>query len=223
MLGSLSLSARNNFFCGSLLLLFFPNPPFLDGSAFFRCFFGVRRKEFFLFRRLMSGLGRVLVWFWAEIGQDNVLTFLFFFRYDKYMKNLGGHNSYEKRSHLRKERFFQRRFAPYSNRSLQKIRRRQRLYRRPYLCRQLCLGEVGKTPRPAKASQRYKFMLGNGHYSRPFTLFQRTPRIYQVYAKAEHCGQTDHDSHRTKGGFTVKVVFYCRISKELLYYQGGTK
>lgn len=136
LLGSLFLFSRNNFFCGSLLLLFFPNPPFLDGSAFFRCFFGVRRKEFFLFRRLMSGLGRVLVWFWAEIGQDNVLTFLFFFCYDKYMKNLGGHNSYEKRNHLRKECFFQRRFAPHSNRSLQKIRRRQRLYRCPYLCRQ---------------------------------------------------------------------------------------
>lgn len=69
----------------------------------------------------MLGFSRVSVWFWAGIGQDNVLTFLFFFCYDKYMKNLGGHNSYEKRSHLRKERFFQRRFAPHSNRSLQKF------------------------------------------------------------------------------------------------------
>lgn len=86
LLGSLSLFARNNFFCGGLSLPFLPYPPFLDGSAFFRCFFGVRRKEFFPFRRLMLGFGRVSVWFWAEIGQDNVLTFLFFFCYDNYIK-----------------------------------------------------------------------------------------------------------------------------------------
>ena len=45
LLGSLSLFSRNNFFCGGLLLLFFLNPPFLDGSAFFRCSFGVRRTD----------------------------------------------------------------------------------------------------------------------------------------------------------------------------------
>lgn len=39
MLGSLSLSARKNFFCGGFLLLFFPNPPFLDGSVrhYYKC------------------------------------------------------------------------------------------------------------------------------------------------------------------------------------------
>lgn len=76
LLGSLSLSARNNFFCDGLLLPFLPYPPSLDGSAFFRCFFGVRKKSFLLFRRFMLGFGRVSVWFWAEAGQDNVLTFL---------------------------------------------------------------------------------------------------------------------------------------------------
>lgn len=86
LLGSLSLSARNNFFCGGLSLPFLPYPPSLDGFVFFRCFFGVRRKEFFPFRRLMLGFGRVSVWFWAEIRQDNVLTFLFFFCYDNYIK-----------------------------------------------------------------------------------------------------------------------------------------
>lgn len=68
---------------------------------------------------------------------------------------------------------------------------------------------------PAKASQRYKFKLGNGHYSRPFTLFQRIPQIYRIYAKTELCRQTDHNRYRTKGGFAVKVAFYFRVSKEL--------
>ena len=72
LLGSLSLSARNNFFCGGLSLPFLPNPPFLDGFVFFRCFFGVRRKEFFIFRRLMLGFGLVLGRNWS--GQcSNIL------------------------------------------------------------------------------------------------------------------------------------------------------
>ena len=49
LLGSLSLFARNNFFCGGLSLPFLPYLPFLDGFVFFRCFFGVRKKSFFLF------------------------------------------------------------------------------------------------------------------------------------------------------------------------------
>ena len=60
LLGSLFLFSRNNFFCGGLSLPFLPYPPSLDGSVFFWCFFGVRRKEFFLFRRLMLGFGLVL-------------------------------------------------------------------------------------------------------------------------------------------------------------------
>lgn len=67
LLGSLSLSARNNFFCGGLLLLFFLNPPFLDGSVFFRCSFGVRRKEFFPFSQIDVG-------FWSGFGQKLVRT-----------------------------------------------------------------------------------------------------------------------------------------------------
>lgn len=69
LLGSLSFSARNNFFCGGLLLLFFLNLPFLDGSVFFRCFFGVRRKEFFPFPQIdvgfWSGFGLVLGRNWS--------------------------------------------------------------------------------------------------------------------------------------------------------------
>ena len=61
LLGSLSLFSRNNFFCGGLLLLFFLNPPFLDGSAFFRCSFGVRKKEFFPFSQIDVG-------FWSGFG-----------------------------------------------------------------------------------------------------------------------------------------------------------
>lgn len=69
LLGSLSFSARNNFFCGGLLLLFFLNLPFLDGSVFFRCSFGVRRKEFFPFSQIdvgfWSGFGLVLGRNWS--------------------------------------------------------------------------------------------------------------------------------------------------------------
>ena len=58
-------------------------------------------------------------------------------------------------------------------------------------------------------------MLGNDHYPRSLTFFQRTTQIYRIYAKAELCRQTAHNRHRTKGGFAVKVAFYFRVSKEL--------
>lgn len=155
----------------------------------------------------MLGFGRVSVWFWAGIGQDNVLTFLFFFCYDKYMKNLGGHNSYEKRSHLRKERFFQRRFAPHSNRSLQKIRRRQRLYRRPYLCRQQCIRHVGKTP----ALQRLLKDI-NSSWETVIILdhsrFFKEPRKYIEYMlKLNFAGKRIIIAIEQKEAFAVKVAF----------------
>lgn len=79
LLGSLFLFSRNNFFCGGLLLLFFLNPPFLDGSAFFRCSFGVRRKEFFPFSQIdvgfWSGFGLVLGRNWSR--QCSNIPFLF--------------------------------------------------------------------------------------------------------------------------------------------------
>ena len=58
-------------------------------------------------------------------------------------------------------------------------------------------------------------MLGNDHYPRSLTFFQRTTQIYRIYAKAELCRQTAHNRDRTKGGFAVKVAFYFRVSKEL--------
>ena len=69
LLGSLTLFSRKNFLCGGLLLLFFLNPNFLDGSVFFRCSFGVRRKEFFF-----ADLCWVLVGFRFGFGQKPVRT-----------------------------------------------------------------------------------------------------------------------------------------------------
>ena len=203
LLGSLSLFARNNFFCGGLSLPFLPYPPFLDGSAFFRCFFGVRRKEFFPFRRLMLGFGRVSVWFWAEIGQDNVLTFLFFFCYDNYIKPRRSQFLWKTQSSTQgallstKIRSVLKLFSAKNSPTTTAIPSSVSL--------QTTMHRAGRQPhRPAKASQRYKFMLGNGHYSRAFTLFQRTPQIYRIYAKTELCRQTDHNRHQTKRGMKIR-------------------